>query len=124
MQELLKWLADLVIAAVVLMVQTVIAHGAVGSGRKRTAARAALSFVGGAVLGLFSWLLWTGFVIHTPALRLLNLFIGPLLAGASLAGVVRVLRRDSGQDGAWWHAGSYLLLAYFACAGVRLWEGY
>ncbi|HEY3858372.1 MAG TPA: hypothetical protein VGM47_02035 [Gammaproteobacteria bacterium] len=124
MQELFKWLVDLVIGAVVLMVEVVIAHGAVGSGRKCTLARAALSFVGGAMIGLFSWLLWTGFFIHAPALRLANLCLGPIVAAAGVTGIVKLLRHDGMEDGSWWHAGSYVLLAYFACAGVRFWEGH
>lgn len=124
MQELFKWLVDLVLGVVVLMIEVVIAQGAVGSGWKRTAARAALSFMGGAVLGLFSWLLWTGFFIHAPALRLANLFIGPMLTGAIVAGMVKLLRRNGTEDGSWWHAGLYLVLAYFTCAGVRFWEGH
>jgi len=124
MQDLFKWLVDLVMGAVVLMIEAVIAHGAVGSGRKRTLARAALSFVGGAVIGLFSWLLWTGFFIHVPVLRLANLYVGPLVAGAVVAGIIKLLRRGGAEDGSWWHAGLYVLLAYFSCAGVRFWEGH
>ena len=122
-----EWLAelvmDLVMGTVVLMAEVLVAHGVAGSGSKRSLALAVLSFIGGAVFGLFSWLLWTGFMIHETSWRIVNLVLGPLLAGATVAGITRVLRRGA-TAGFPWRPALYAGLAYFAAAGVRLWKGH